>query len=80
VPFILIMLGVLGGAAAFGLLGVFVGPTVLAVAHVVLRDWAVPAVEAKAAAQSAATVAAHPRQMGARFPGRRAGDHREQPS
>lgn len=80
VPFILIMLGVLGGAAAFGLLGVFVGPTVLAVAHVVLRDWAVPAVEAKAAAQSAATVAAPPRQMGARFPGRRAGDHREQPS
>jgi len=39
VPFILIMLGVLGGAAAFGLLGVFVGPTLLAVAHAVLRDW-----------------------------------------
>jgi predicted PurR-regulated permease PerM len=39
VPFILIMLGVLGGAVAFGLLGVFVGPTVLAVAHAVLRDW-----------------------------------------
>jgi predicted PurR-regulated permease PerM len=39
VPFILIMLGVIGGAAAFGLLGVFVGPTVLAVAHAVLRDW-----------------------------------------
>lgn len=39
VPFILIMLGVLGGAMAFGLLGVFVGPTLLAVAHAVLRDW-----------------------------------------
>jgi predicted PurR-regulated permease PerM len=39
VPFILIMLGVLGGAAAFGLLGVFIGPTLLAVAHAVLRDW-----------------------------------------
>jgi predicted PurR-regulated permease PerM len=39
VPFILIILGVLGGAAAFGLLGVFVGPTLLAVAHAVLRDW-----------------------------------------
>jgi predicted PurR-regulated permease PerM len=39
VPFILIMLGVLGGAAAFGLLGVFVGPTLLAVVHAVLRDW-----------------------------------------
>jgi predicted PurR-regulated permease PerM len=39
VPFILIMLGILGGAAAFGLLGVFVGPTLLAVAHTVLSDW-----------------------------------------
>lgn len=38
-PFILIMLGVIGGAAAFGLLGVFVGPTLLAVAHAVIRDW-----------------------------------------
>jgi predicted PurR-regulated permease PerM len=39
VPFILIIIGVIGGAAAFGLLGVFVGPTVLAVANAVLRDW-----------------------------------------
>jgi predicted PurR-regulated permease PerM len=39
VPFILVMIGVLGGAAAFGLLGVFVGPTLLAVANAVLRDW-----------------------------------------
>jgi predicted PurR-regulated permease PerM len=39
VPFILVMIGVLGGAAAFGLLGVFVGPTLLAVAHAVMRDW-----------------------------------------
>lgn len=39
VPFILIMIGVIGGAAAFGFLGVFVGPTVLAVANAVLRDW-----------------------------------------
>jgi predicted PurR-regulated permease PerM len=39
VPFILILLGVIGGAFAFGLLGVFVGPTLLAVAHAVLREW-----------------------------------------
>lgn len=39
VPIFLIMLGILGGAAAFGLLGVFIGPTLLAVAHMVLRDW-----------------------------------------
>jgi predicted PurR-regulated permease PerM len=40
VPVILIMVGVLGGAIMFGLLGVFIGPTLLAVAHAVLRDWA----------------------------------------
>jgi predicted PurR-regulated permease PerM len=39
VPYILIMVGVLGGAMVFGLLGVFIGPTLLAVAHAVLRDW-----------------------------------------
>jgi predicted PurR-regulated permease PerM len=39
VPFILVMLGVLGGAVAFGLLGVFIGPTLLAVANAVLGDW-----------------------------------------
>jgi len=39
VPFILIMLGVLGGAAAFGFLGIFIGPTLLAVAHAVLQEW-----------------------------------------
>ncbi|MBS1190489.1 MAG: family transporter [Rhodocyclaceae bacterium] len=39
VPFILILVGVLGGAAAFGFLGVFIGPTLLAVANAVLMDW-----------------------------------------
>lgn len=38
-PFLLIMLGVLGGAMSFGLLGVFIGPTFLAVGFAVLRDW-----------------------------------------
>ncbi|HET8711461.1 MAG TPA: AI-2E family transporter, partial [Spongiibacteraceae bacterium] len=38
-PFILILLGVAGGALNFGLLGVFLGPTFLAVGFAVLRDW-----------------------------------------
>jgi predicted PurR-regulated permease PerM len=38
-PFLLIMLGVLGGAMSYGLLGVFLGPTFLAVGFAVLRDW-----------------------------------------
>jgi predicted PurR-regulated permease PerM len=52
-PFILIMLGVIGGAAAFGLLGVFVGPTLLAVVHAVLRDWTLDAAVMRDAAQAA---------------------------
>jgi predicted PurR-regulated permease PerM len=40
-PFILILLGVLGGAMAFGVLGVFIGPTLLAVGYTVLREWTV---------------------------------------
>ena len=38
-PLLLIMIGVLGGAINFGLLGVFIGPTLLAVGFAVLRDW-----------------------------------------
>ncbi|GAB2912690.1 AI-2E family transporter [Paraburkholderia jirisanensis] len=40
-PLILVMLGILGGAFAFGFLGVFIGPTLLAVAYTVLHDWTV---------------------------------------
>jgi predicted PurR-regulated permease PerM len=40
VPFLLVMLGALGGLAAFGLVGVFIGPVLLAVASAVWREWA----------------------------------------
>lgn len=40
-PFIIVLLGVLGGALAFGFLGVFIGPTLLAVGYSVLHDWTV---------------------------------------
>lgn len=40
-PFILIFLGVLGGAIAFGFIGVFLGPTLLAVGYRLVREWAV---------------------------------------
>jgi predicted PurR-regulated permease PerM len=52
-PFILVMLGVLGGALAFGLLGVFIGPTLLAVSFTLIRHWA-------ADQQALAAVAAKP--------------------
>ncbi len=39
VPFLLVMFGVLGGLAAFGLIGLFVGPVILAVMMAVWREW-----------------------------------------
>lgn len=38
-PFVLVLLGVLGGVLAFGFIGVFIGPTLLAVAYRLLLEW-----------------------------------------
>jgi len=38
-PFILVFLGVLGGVVAFGFIGVFLGPTLLAVGYRVINEW-----------------------------------------
>jgi predicted PurR-regulated permease PerM len=38
-PLLLILLGVLGGILAFGLVGAFIGPTLLAVAYNLVLDW-----------------------------------------
>ena len=38
-PFVLIFCGVIGGALAFGLVGVFLGPTMLAVAFRLIEEW-----------------------------------------
>lgn len=38
-PFLLIFFGVLGGAVAFGFIGVFLGPTLLAVGYRLLKEW-----------------------------------------
>ncbi len=38
-PFILVLLGVLGGALAFGFIGIFVGPTLLAIGYSLLKEW-----------------------------------------
>jgi predicted PurR-regulated permease PerM len=38
-PLLLIFAGVIGGLMAFGVVGIFVGPVVLAVAHTVLDEW-----------------------------------------
>ncbi|HEY2107745.1 MAG TPA: AI-2E family transporter, partial [Candidatus Binataceae bacterium] len=38
-PLVLVLLGVLGGATAFGFIGVFLGPTLLAVGFRWLEEW-----------------------------------------
>ena len=54
-PFALIFCGVIGGALAFGFVGVFLGPTLLAVAFRLIEEWAVdPAAARLARAEAAA--------------------------
>ncbi|MDT3705882.1 MAG: AI-2E family transporter [Thiobacillus sp.] len=43
IPFLLVFLGVLGGLNAFGLIGLFLGPVLLAVAMAIWREWLVHA-------------------------------------
>jgi len=38
-PLLLILVGVIGGLLAFGLLGLFLGPVVLAVTYTLLQNW-----------------------------------------
>jgi len=42
-PFLLILFGVLGGAITFGFIGVFLGPTLLAVGYRIVTEWEVGA-------------------------------------
>jgi predicted PurR-regulated permease PerM len=48
-PMLLILLGVLGGVIAFGFLGLFLGPTLLAVGYALIQEW----VEVERAEQAA---------------------------
>ena len=68
-PLLLIFAGVIGGLISLGLIGIFVGPVVLAVAYKLLQDWlnderpsAVPA-EGTTGPPTEATAAAPPEQQ-----------------
>lgn len=43
IPFLLVFLGVLGGLNAFGLIGLFLGPVLLAISVAIWREWLVHA-------------------------------------
>jgi predicted PurR-regulated permease PerM len=45
-PLLLILVGVIGGLLAFGLLGLFLGPVVLAITYTLLQNWIAEAGEA----------------------------------
>ncbi len=53
-PLVLVFAGVLGGLMTFGLIGIFVGPVVLAVAHTLLEAWAKEADEGPALEEKSA--------------------------
>jgi predicted PurR-regulated permease PerM len=52
-PLLLTLLGALGGVFAFGFLGLFLGPVLLAVGYRLLKDWAKGAAAEEAAAEGA---------------------------
>jgi predicted PurR-regulated permease PerM len=56
-PLLLILAGVIGGLLAFGLVGIFVGPVVLAVAYKLLGDWIAEAEESRPSAEPRADAA-----------------------
>lgn len=39
IPFIIVMFGILGGLAAFGMVGLFIGPVILAIMLAMWREW-----------------------------------------
>jgi predicted PurR-regulated permease PerM len=52
-PLLLIFAGVIGGLVAFGIVGIFVGPVVLAVAYTLLDNWVAADASVKEAPQNA---------------------------
>jgi predicted PurR-regulated permease PerM len=47
-PLLLIFAGVIGGIISFGVMGIFVGPVILAVTSALLREWVDTQPEAEA--------------------------------
>jgi predicted PurR-regulated permease PerM len=56
-PFVLTVLGVIGGALGFGLLGIFLGPVLLGVGYTLVNEWATPKQSAPTVAPVGSTVA-----------------------
>jgi len=59
-PLLLVFLGVIGGVLAFGFIGIFLGPTLLALGFTLLMEWTVGGRKTAATANLPATTAAPP--------------------
>jgi predicted PurR-regulated permease PerM len=59
-PFALIFCGVIGGALAFGLVGIFLGPTLLAIAFRLIDEWSSNRIPTSAAEAATASADARP--------------------
>jgi predicted PurR-regulated permease PerM len=53
-PLLLVFMGVLGGLIAFGFIGVFLGPVILAIGYALLTEWMNPSTQAGEPAAAAA--------------------------
>lgn len=38
-PLLVVLIGIIGGAMAFGFIGIFLGPTILAILYALMREW-----------------------------------------
>ncbi len=52
-PFILVLIGIIGGILAFGFIGVFLGPVLIAVGFMLVKEWAPAALPAEAPSPAA---------------------------
>jgi predicted PurR-regulated permease PerM len=59
-----VLLGVLGGAVAFGFIGVFLGPVLIAVGFALLKEWAASSPPRAAAAAAEGAQETSPRDDG----------------
>jgi len=59
-PFLPVMLGILGGVVAFGFIGLFLGPVLLALGLALLKEWAVLEGDAEVEAAARSAISVHP--------------------
>jgi predicted PurR-regulated permease PerM len=50
-PLLLIFAGVIGGLIAFGIVGLFIGPVLLAVTYTLLKEWVVDGMQGEGAGE-----------------------------